>query len=77
VLEIIPTWKLFPHSLPGCAQYVVHEGIEADRRLFLLWKRNLEAGLMWKMTWQFALSITEPGISLLSNSKQAQPPHWV
>jgi len=24
---------------------------EADRRLLLPWKRNLEVGLMWKMTW--------------------------
>jgi len=43
--EIIATQK-FQRSLPRCAQCAVTEDIEADGRLMLPWKRNLEVGLM-------------------------------
>jgi len=50
VLEIIASWK-FPRSLPRCAMQLYWRHFEAERRLLLPWKRNLEAGSTWKKTW--------------------------
>ena len=50
VSEIVATWK-FWHNLPLCTICSYWRHFEADRWLLLLWKQNLEAGLMRKMTW--------------------------
>jgi len=74
VLEIIATWK-FPRGIPvpRCAQYTVTD-FETETALVSIKtksrsRRDVEDDLIC------ALSGTEPRISMLSNSKQAQPLH--
>ena len=47
-----------------------------ENRVLLPWKRNLEAGLMWKIIRSLHHHCIEPRIYLFFNNRQVQPSHW-